>query len=409
MAAPRQDNRVPPPSSLLSAYSDASSSYWPPGWSFDRYARATAEDNAALPGDERAKMQAGFRDVLGEDGVAEMARVVWQEQLRVKKLEEATSSSSLSSSSAQGQRRRQPPPPDWLKTWRKRYQGQPWGFVAFRTATATATATTNSDVEEFQTRVREIVEIPFDAALEQGQPADEVAKARSTFEIRWVEVGEEGEETKAEESHSRRNIIVADPVERLRTRYRAMRESGSLPPGLCLPTFLCASPAAVASVLSTPLGGDNNGEKPGTTSPRWRSGAPFLLAVAAEEERGVTDDEADESVGGGGEKDWFKPVFKVATEVLVDELWWVVEEQITSLGKLTRFVREAAVTDGAEAAEGEKEKEGEKRPGGGHGRDDGDRQGEEPGHDDDGLDDIWWSVHMPPHRMRKRRRVFASE
>ncbi|RYP60325.1 hypothetical protein DL769_008157 [Monosporascus sp. CRB-8-3] len=409
MAASRQDNRVPPPSSLLSAYSDASSSYWPPGWNFDRYAHATAEDNAALPDDERAKMQAGFRDVLGEDGVAEMARVLWQEQLRVKKLEEAASLSSLPSSSAQGQRRRLPPPPDWLKTWRKRYRGQPWGFVAFRTATATATIMTNSDVEEFQTRVREIVEIPLDAALEQGQPADEVAEARSTFEIRWVEVEEEEpEETTAEEGHSRHDIVVADPVERLRARYRAMRESGSLPPGLSLPIFLCASPGAVTSVLSTSPGGDNNGKKPETMSPRWRPGAPFLLAVAAEEERGPADDEADDSVGGGGEKDWFKPVFKVAAEVLVEELWWVVEEQITSLGKLMRFVRGAAVTDDPTVAE-EKEKEGERRPGGGHGHHDDDKQGEEPGHDDDGLDDIWWSVHMPPHRMRKRRRMFASE
>ncbi|RYO91363.1 hypothetical protein DL764_008295 [Monosporascus ibericus] len=407
MAAPRQDNRVPTPSSLLSAYSDALSSYWPPGWSFDRYARATAEDNAALPDDERAKMQAGFRDALGEDGVAEMARVVWQEQLRVKKLEEAASSSSLPSSSDQGQRRRQPPP-DWLKTWRKRYQGQPWGFVAFRTATTTATTTTSSDVEEFQTRVREIVEIPFDAALEQGQPVDAVAEARSTFEIRWVEVEEEAEETQAEEGYSRRNIIVADPVERLRARYRTMRESGSLPPGLFLSIFLCASPAAVASVLSTSPKGDNNGKKPGTTSPRWRSGAPFLLAVAAEEERGVMDDEANKSVGGGRKKDWFKPVFKVAAEVLVDELWWVVEKQITSLGKLTRFVREVAVIDDVSAAEEEKKKEGEKRPGGGYGDDD-DKQDEEPGYDDDGLDDIWWSVHIPPYRMRKRKRVFTSE
>ncbi|RYP35491.1 hypothetical protein DL766_002502 [Monosporascus sp. MC13-8B] len=368
MAAPRQDNQVPPPSGMLSAYSDASSSYWPPGWSFDRYARATAEDSAALPDDERAKAQAGFRDVLSEDGVAEMARVVWQEQLRVKKLEEAASSSSLlSSSSAQGQRRRLPPPPDWLKTWRKRYQGQPWGFVAFRTATATATTATGSDLEEFQTRVREIVETPLDAAWSKGsRPA-----------------------------RSPRRGARSRSVERLRARYRAVRESGSLPPGLSLLIFLCASPGAVASVLSASAGGDKNGKKQGTTSPRWRSGAPFLLAVAAEEERGLTDDEADDSVGGVGERGWFKPVFKVAAEVLVDELWWVVERQITSLGKLTRFVREAAVTDNGSAAE-EKEKEGEKRAGGGHGHDD-DKQDEEPSHDNDSLDDIWLSAHMPSH------------
>lgn len=382
MTAPRQDNRIPPPSSLFSAYSDASSSYWPPGWSFNRYARATDEDDAALPDDERAKMQTGFRDILGEDGVAEMARVVWQEQLRVKKLEEAASSSL----SSQGQRglRRPDPPPEWLKTWKKRYKGQPWGFVAFRTATATNV--TNLDMEEFQTRVPEIVETPLDAALEQGQPADEIAEARRTLEIRWIDLEEQGEraeEAKEEEGHSRPDVVVLHPIERLRAKYRAMLNSGSLPPGLSLPIFLCASPGAVASVLSTSPGGDSQEQKPGIASPRWRSGAPFLLAVAAEDEQGLTD-EADDSVGGDGEKDWFKPVFKVAAEVLVDELWWVVEEQVTSLGKLTRFTREAAFTNDASAS------------------------GEEHSRDDDGLDDIWWSVHLPPHRMRKRRRMFAS-
>ncbi|KAL2814875.1 hypothetical protein BDW59DRAFT_177807 [Aspergillus cavernicola] len=308
----------PPPSSLFSTYSNASSSYWPPGWNFDLYAHATEEDTAALPDDERAKMQAGFRDVLGEYGIAEMSCVSGTRPPRPIII---------------------PSPPNWLVTWSKRYQGhgqghgQPWGFVAFRTARTTAAMAREFGGEQFQARVREIVEIPLDAALEEGHAAEEVAEARRTFKIRWFEGEEEKEkEIKAE----------ADLVERLRARYRAMRESESLPPGLSSEVFLCASPSAVTSVLVVSWSGG-----PGPTSKRWRSGAvPFLLAVAAEGEDGVVDDESDDLVGGSAENDWFKPVFRVAAEVVVDELW---------------------------------------------------------------LDAIWWSVDTPTHQMRKRRRLFGSE
>lgn len=380
MTPPRRDQvkRVPPPSTLLSKYSDASSSYWPPGWSFDRYVHATAEDSKALPDDERAKMQAGFRHVLGEDGVAEMARVVWQEQLRLKKLQEAENPSSSSPPQQQT-----PPLPDWLKTWSEYYQGQPWGFVVFRTALVSDV--TDFTVEEFEKRVQEIVEIPFDAALEQGQPADLVARARSTFQLRWIDA--EMVETSVDEQG---RIVTHGMVAKLlRERYREMKESGTLPYGLSLPLFLCATPRTVTSVASTFSASDG---KPETTSPRWRPNAPFLLAVIAETEQGIVDEEADDTVGNS-ERDWLKPTFKVAAEVLAEELWWVVERQITSLNKLTRFVREAKLI-------------GDSFDEGGFKIDDvDDDQSGEPSGSDDVLDDIWWSVHMPPHRMRKRRRL----
>jgi hypothetical protein len=144
----------------------------------------------------------------------------------------------------------------------------------------------------------------------------------------------------------------------------------------------------MASVLRIPPS-----SQPGTDSPRWRPGAPFLLVVAAEDEQGPVDDEASES-HVGGEKDWFKPVFRAAAEVLVEELWGVAERQITSTRNLTRFVRGAAITvnpsleiEDTDIPEGE----------------------EEVGDNDDGLDDMWWSAHTPPHRMRQRRRIFDSD
>jgi hypothetical protein len=52
---------------------------------------------------------------------------------------------------------------------------------------------------------------------------------------------------------------------------------------------------------------------------------------------------------------------------------------------MTRFVQRAEVTEDVLAG--------------------GDGQGEA---DEDGLDAIWWSVHTPPHQMRKRRRLFGG-
>ncbi|CAN9262460.1 unnamed protein product [Alternaria alternata] len=406
------------PSSLFTSYTDAASTYWPPGWNFQRYAHATPADNAALSDEERAKMQAGFREALGEDGVMEMARIVWQEQLRRMKLEKESSSAATASSSSSAQKQQQqkrppPPPPDWLKTWRKRAGGNgggAWGFVAFCTSSAIA-AMPESDVAKFHTRVREMAEIPIQKALEEeGQPANEIDEARRSFEIRWVEVDDDDEDVKGEKGKGEVET-GEDWVEKARAGYRAMRESGVLPSGLDLPVFLCASPAAVASVLRTSPAEVKEAHE---GKSRWRSGdVPFLLVAAAETEQGIVEDDDDddddddeeeeeeeETKVGGGERSWFKPVFKAAAEVLVDELWWIVAEQMMSLGQMTRFVRGATVAE-EHVTTTEEERQGE----GGEAADVGSGRAEEPGHDDDGLDHIWWTVHMPPRQMRKRRRV----
>jgi hypothetical protein len=345
---PLRPRAMSKPSSLFTSYTDAASTYWPPGWNFQRYAHATPADNAALSDEERAKMQAGFREALGEDGVMKMARIVWQEQLRRIKLEKGSSSAATASSSSSAQKQQQqqqqpppPPPPDWLKTWRKRAGGGAWGFVAFCTSSAVA-AMPESDVAKFHTRAREMAEIPIQEALEEeGQPADDIAEARRSFEIRWVEVDDDDQDTKGEEGKGEVGT-GGDWVEKARASYRAMRESGVLPSGLDLPVFLCASPAAVASVLRTsPVEAKEAHEG----KPRWRSGdVPFLLVAAAETEQGIVEEDNDEEEETG-ERSWFKPVFKAAAEVLVDELWWVVAEQMTSLGQMTRFVRGATVAE----------------------------------------------------------------
>jgi hypothetical protein len=238
--------------------------------------------------------------------------------------------------------------------------------------------------------------------LEQGQPAEEIAEAREAFQIRWVEVTTddavpEQEEQKAEGAGHDRQKAATYSLEGLLAQYQTVQESGDLPGDFFLPLFLYASPGAVESVLSTSSSLDNNPEaKPQTTGTYWRSDAPYLLAIPTVNDCGVVEDSED-SNSGYTETDWFKPIFKVAIEVLVEELWWVLESQMTPVWKLTRTVRQANLTDG-ELAKEEKESTGDKRP-----SQSGDNA---DGHD---LDDMWWTLHISPHRLRKRRRLLASE
>lgn len=242
------------------------------------------------------------------------------------------------------------PPPTWLKNWRKRHDGQAWGFVGFRTACYGEEAQEAEQWEEFKKRVRQIIEIPMRTAIEQGYPRHEIDAARAKFEIRWIE----------------EPALAGADADTLRARYAALLPG--FPPGLSLPhqslsVFLCASPEAVASVLAL-----DPEEMPTSESPFWRSNAPFLLAVAPYTELGLEE--------GHEEIEWFKPVFKVAVEVLVEELWWLLEADFTTLSKVTRLVR---------------------------GSNELGRLDDRGGRDD--LEDMWWSMHPSPERMRKKRQI----
>ncbi|OTA55850.1 hypothetical protein K449DRAFT_387887 [Hypoxylon sp. EC38] len=287
-AAPPQSA---PASALDSQYSDASSTYWPPGWSFAKFRAATSEDLVALPADELAKMQAGLRQVLGEDGVSRLAQQLFQEEQQ-KKLKVEDEGGSLSSS-------HKPIAPNWLKHWSQRRKGQVWGFVCFR-------ATGETRWKAFEEEVRRIIDVQFEsaAALEFSDYED----ARAKFEIRWIE-------------DDRASTADADV---LRKRYAEMRPD--LPSGLAQELFLCATPEAVDSVL-TPDAAD----RPTADSKWWRADAPFLVAVAADSDPGLEE--------GHEERDWFRPRFKVAAETLVEELWWLLDSDIMPLRRITRYTR----------------------------------------------------------------------
>ncbi|KAJ1325859.1 hypothetical protein MN608_09057 [Microdochium nivale] len=393
------------PSNALSAYSDASSSYWPPGWDFARFARATAEDNASLSDEERAKMQAGLRDVLGQDGLGELARVVWQEQLRIMKEEQKKKKQQEKEAAAETAQQQQQSvvsapkvssrPPEWLKSWKKYYRDQPWGFVAFYLSPTAIVGATSGDGDEsaqqrqrekFQDAAREIIETPFNTAINEGHPLGDINEARSNFEIKWVEVAESVGK-KPDSATDAADDEDATMLNYLRTRYREMRGSGDheqqkLPAGLDQPLFLVANASSVGSVLA--------GAESTIPGKYWRPDAPFLLAVAAEDELGPEDDDGDaREAGGNSERSWHKPVFKVAAEVLVGELWPAVDRQITSMETLTRFVQKARLV----------------KDGDGAGRSLATGVLDEERQTDDDLDDVWWSVHPPPRHMRKRRRI----
>ncbi|KAI8244157.1 hypothetical protein K4K55_006207 [Colletotrichum sp. SAR 10_96] len=329
MPRPNFSHDTQPPQTPL--FSDASSSYWPPGWNYDRYRHATHANIAELPDGELLKMQAGLRDVLGEDGVGKLARHVYEEQQR--------ESAAYAKESVPEYF-----PPNWLKHWSERQKGQTWGVVAFRTASY-------DDAERWEAFVKEvgrIVEIPFQRAIEEGDVPEEsmgsIQEARSKFGIRWIE-----------------NAALADEnADELRARFDGLKPD--LPTGLSDKVFLAASDEAVTSVLDL-----EEAERPTTKSKWWRPSAPFLLVVAVDPDPGLEE--------GHEEREWFKLIFKVAAEVMVEELLWLLDSEIMPLRRITRNVKGLASITGNEVV--------------------GDRE----------SDDLWWSTAPSPQRMRKRREV----
>ncbi|KAL3292533.1 hypothetical protein RB213_014182 [Colletotrichum asianum] len=329
MPRPNFSQDVPPPQTPL--YSDASSSYWPPGWNYDRYRYATHADIAELSGGELLKMQAGLRDVLGEDGVGRLAMHVYEEQQRESGADDKENAPRYF-------------PPNWLKHWSERHKGQTWGVVAFRTASY-------DDPQRWEAFVKEVgrtVDIPFQRAVEEGNvpeaSMESIEEARSKFEIRWIE-----------------DVALADEsADELRARFDDLKPV--LPAGMSDKVFLVASDEAVASVLDL-----EEAKRPTTKSKWWRPSAPFLVVVAVDPDPGLEE--------GHEEREWFRPVFKVAAEVVVEELLWLLDSDIMPLRRITRSVKGLEKITGNEVV--------------------GDRE----------SDDLWWSTAPSPQRMRKRRGV----
>lgn len=137
-----------------------------------------------------------------------------------------------------------------------------------------------------------------DSRGNEASPPDNYDETRGQLEIRWFE---------------KKELSTAATADSLRAEYHAIK--AYLPSGLAYGLFLCASPEAVESLLSTA-----DAERPEAGSKCWRSGAPFLLAVAADSNPGLED--------GHEEREWFKYVFKVAVETLVDELWPICSKEL---------------------------------------------------------------------------------
>ncbi|KAI0117448.1 hypothetical protein F4814DRAFT_287467 [Daldinia grandis] len=249
-------------------------------------------------------------------------------------------------------------PPDWLRIWRKHFHGQRWGFVAFRAA-CFGGDNDNDRWTKFQEQVKRIVELPFARAITQAQEKgvllpDDFDEARAKFEIQWVE----------EVSPNGGTLTTTANTDSLRAKYAALRPN--IDPGLCWDVFLCASSEAVESF-------ENNASTTDETSDFWRAQAPFLLAVSAHSDSGLGE--------GHEETVWFKPVFKIAAEVLVESLFAVLDMG-TPLRRITRTIQHATELD--QSAQ---------------------RYQKEPIEETRRLDEIWWSMHPSPARLRMRRNI----
>jgi len=282
-------------------------------------------------------MQAGLRDILGENGVGALAMHLFrEEQARAKEQEpkEAQLGAEVAPVYVSS--------PDWLSFWERRHQGRPWGFVVFRTALYGAGE--EASWGEFKSRVEKIVQVPFERiASESAPPPEGFGDASAKFEIRWVEDPE----------------LAGATAAMLRGRYATMRPS--LPNGSSHTSlFLCASAGAVESVMSI-----EEEDLPTGEMAWWRPTAPFLLAVSADADLGLEE--------GHEEREWFRPVFKVAVETMVEELWPLIGSDQMPLRRVTRNVKGSGELDG-EGAESR-----------------------------DGLEEIWWTMASSPKRLRRRR------
>lgn len=246
---------------------------------------------------------------MGDDGLEELANYLDEKYKAHREKEQ------------QELRANAPPPvytaPDYLRQWRRHCNGGPWGFYAFRTALYGE----DERWQEFKARFDTIVNIPFDQVVEDhhGHEYEEVAEARKMFTVSWIE----------DEQLAGANADV------LRKRYIQMKEDNEVEGMLDLDMLLYASPEAVESILSP-----DPDDLPTTKTLAFRDEAPFLLAVLMEESmNSQSDDEPYDAKDPNDEANWYKPIFKVPVEVLVNELWMTMEDPIMELTQITRNVR----------------------------------------------------------------------
>ncbi|KFY11498.1 hypothetical protein V492_04424 [Pseudogymnoascus sp. VKM F-4246] len=321
-------------------FSDASSSYWPEGWSWARYSDPDV-DFSTLSEEEKEKMRNGLQEVLGDDGTRKMSLYLRQKmrEWEDKKLQEQGAPSPGYNA------------PDFLKQWERRHRDGPWGFIAFRTALY-------DDEEkwtEFKSRVRRILHVAFDQVVEQhrGHEYEDVAKARKSFELHWIEDKD----------------LDGASAETLRRWYVEVKNKEETPVGMDYNMFLCASPEAVESVLS--LDEDN---LPTTKSSFWRDEAPFLLVVMEEAEVNPHGDEEHDPNDPNDERNWYKSVFKVPVEIIPDNLWDLVDRAFMQPTRLTRGVKGSIVLGGSMSVN----------------------------YTVDGLAELWWGMAPTPQALKRR-------
>ena len=288
-------------------YTNATSSYWPPGWDIVRWATRTEEDVASLSERELAKLRLGLYGVLGTHLHAELeANIELEKKKRI-----AQSSKPLLTSNP-----KPIDPPPWLQHWRKPSglnRGE-WGFVVYRTALY------DDELrwEEYKKQLHEVISIPFQEDADRGVLPEDYNEAREKFEMKWIEDPE----------------LASASSDDLRARYSALRPS--LPPGLSHALFLCASSQSVESMAyaDSPRRGI---EKSG----RWKQAAPFLLGVLA------CDHGAEEEDDDWTGMEWMrpKPVIRVAAASVVDELFAVVAMRETGMQILTTQVKGSGELD----------------------------------------------------------------
>lgn len=326
----------------IDKYSDASSTYWAPGWNWERWSSADMEfgDTSA---EDIEKMRLGILEVLGEEEFEVMTTHLYQMHT------EWNDRKMVADGVPPPEYRR----PDFLKQWKQWHNGGEVGFVAFRTTLYD----NESKWKLYKERMARLLSLSFDKVVRHHRwhEYEEIAEARTKFNLHWVED---------------KSLEGASAVT-LRERYLDMRRKKQLPARMDYSMFLCASPQAVESVLAL----ENEDDFPTTESGYWRSDAPFLLTVMewesvdphGPEEPHDPDDPHDE-------RNWYKSVFKVPVEIVYDTLWHIEDSNFIEPTRLMRSVK------GSEELGGKMNEN----------------------FDIDGLQEMWWGMGPTPASLKRR-------
>ncbi|GAP83240.1 putative ABC integral membrane type 1 [Rosellinia necatrix] len=248
--------------------------YYPEGWDRERLLNVgVTNDVDHLTEDQWAAFREGLRADKGEQGFEEFFDEMWKREKIAKGIKDVVSE------------------PPFMEIMRLREQRvglgarwDPWGFVVYKSPEI-------QDPAQWQA-CRERFDVILDDYTSRYREYPGAEECLSRMKFRWVEDAGDAE-------GSVKSIAEA-------------RAALELPPGLDHSVSLYITPAALDSILHSPL--------PSSAKRKWRKDIPFVVAVSAQAAEEPNVDDIENDVAGAG----WRGYFNVAVESLLDSFFPII-------------------------------------------------------------------------------------